>query len=1457
MKKVLLGLALLTASAFAEVRTISGELISVAKEADLNATEVLLTNGGGVHFTQTLTLSNTYTFDGTGVLSVASGKTLTAKKANVLGNTLGHTLVKDGPGTLLVGDMLGVVNIPTRWIVKQGIMQNFDSGSMYGNHSTTTTNLTIEVLEGATLKFGYSHSPMGPLVLTGGNFDADVAGNNATWGNVAFKGGVVAHPSTTPSLIRLRDWAHLNHCNTDCTFTVDAGARLIVDGILRDGQNQAANAFMNCVLIKDGGGELILTKAAAWTGGTKLRGGIITVSDPKALGNGTLRVEGDATISVLPGCQFVCPPLAVSGTHTLTFVGDGTVTLPEGVPAGLTVVNQTSGLRTSPIVGNTLYLNGGDLVVDVPAGETQTVTAIDSSLFPQIRVNLTKTGGGTLVLPNQDNTSYLKEIKITGGLIQMAAANNFGVGDVTIAGGGLRVAASFTPNRKLIFNGSGSLDIAEGKALTVSSNYFHTVNATIDKTGAGDLILSGKHYPLTSNNMKIHAFGGTVQLGGDFSNHAGFPTQSFEMEEGTKLISDTTHVPMGNVTLRGAKMVTSSYLNTIPQADNASGLVSAEFERVSRWNGFSLNGTITVEPSPNQIPSRIESHYSVALAHANYITTFDVKAGAVLEVDALLQPGENAGATAVQTTTLVKDGAGELVLKQPCGADNLVFNDGTITLEKFARFASSTKLVTSPHAKFKLLDGAVLPTGFSTASPTSIAATADVWMDASRLTAEDGASVESVPNLGASGGSFSRFTWSGNGFTSAGVPRVKRNSINGLPTLFFNGSQALALTTYTNRTQHAHIFFVAKAEKWTYNVGHTGYWSGPMSLGNFTMTGDDNNCSECISWQHNNSSYANFATFATGGFNATYSNMAVERPYLLSTERTPSAKITSTYTSAAANKVTQSGTISSRTYLDLTLVAIGGRLTTGGAPQVKGTAVDAYGYATNDGNRMFVGQLGEVLVFTRSLSEAEVEAIEGYLRHKWFNGPDPSAGQTAAEVGQFTIEVPEEATAAVAGGVRSSASGGSAAFTKTGAGALELAGQFAAAGGSLDVDQGSVDFVGSNILSRAQVWFDATDASTLTLSADNTVLSVRNKGSLGGDFGQCPGAGSTPVPLPKYVAESPLNNLPAVVFDNNSVLKLPIEHYTTTNRNVHIYAVMQRAAYNDQPGLGRWNGAYSVNSTVATGEGATAIHIENPADKTLRVSSGNDSYSVTMPFSPSDMPHLLIQRSMKLNTWFGIESATKRHAWSFKNPANGKFDFNFVLVGGRSDGGNGGRAQWSATNNTNNRMWSGHLGEFILFYQPLPYAEEKALLAYLRKKWLNVGTASSEPPAVLSGNYGPAAVDNLGLSMDEGTTLVSSAPSFALSSIESGANVTWVRDWRGALEGFAFGDVAGTMSFGPAQTLQVVTAPEKTAKLFGGSHQASLENWTIVGDDTSDNSLKNRQDGIWLVRACGTMVFFR
>lgn len=91
------------------VRTIAGELVTVAAESDLDADgqtagNVVLTEGGGIAFTQSLmgganSLKKTYTLDGTGVVSVAAGQTVEADGARLVAGAVGHTLVKRGPGS--------------------------------------------------------------------------------------------------------------------------------------------------------------------------------------------------------------------------------------------------------------------------------------------------------------------------------------------------------------------------------------------------------------------------------------------------------------------------------------------------------------------------------------------------------------------------------------------------------------------------------------------------------------------------------------------------------------------------------------------------------------------------------------------------------------------------------------------------------------------------------------------------------------------------------------------------------------------------------------------------------------------------------------------------------------------------------------------------------------------------------------------------------------------------------------------------------------------------------------------------------------------------------------------------------------------------------------------------------------------------------------------------------------
>lgn len=166
------------------VRTIAGELVTVAAESELDrdgqtAGNVVLTEEGGIAFTQSLTgtansLKKTYTLNGTGVVSVAAGQTVEAEGARLVAGAVGHTLVKRGPGTFKTGKVGTPAAAHTRFIVEEGMFQCRD-GDFWGGHATANTNVTLDVREGAVYHHGGGHGVVGPVELTGGTFKSTPA----------------------------------------------------------------------------------------------------------------------------------------------------------------------------------------------------------------------------------------------------------------------------------------------------------------------------------------------------------------------------------------------------------------------------------------------------------------------------------------------------------------------------------------------------------------------------------------------------------------------------------------------------------------------------------------------------------------------------------------------------------------------------------------------------------------------------------------------------------------------------------------------------------------------------------------------------------------------------------------------------------------------------------------------------------------------------------------------------------------------------------------------------------------------------------------------------------------------------------------------------------------------------------------------------------------------------------
>ena len=1440
--------ALAAACAFGETRTISGETVTVGAEAELGAADtILLTKEGGVAFTQSQTLAKSYTFDGTGVVSVADGKTVLVDQSRFAKNTLGHTFVKDGAGTLLFTNIIGVCSAPTRWIVREGVLAHSGNG-LYGGHNTTTENPVLDVREGATFRLpANAHNPVGRVELTGGTLESPARGADSltsVWGDTSFQGDVFVHAADTPSVIMGGKWIHLRHARPDSTFTVDRGATLHVYAALTNGWDDAATAQVANVLTVRGGGDLYLLGVNGWTGGTVIEDGTkVHVGSATALGTGPLTVRGDAEIEVLSGCTFACPPLVIEGTAKLTFTGAGAVALPADLPAGLEIDNRATGEHPAQVEDGVLYVGGGLVTLNV--GSDLTLTDIRGIVSGSgARTDLLKTGAGTLTLPNKDNAAKFRKMDVLEGYVAVSAANNFGGDETFLTGdGGILALDTFTLKTPIRINGTGHVRVAEGKTWTVTSNCLFCAGNTVVKDGKGVFKTTGNFItPLTSQ--------WTVDEGvwwntGNFGSHRDTPSRTIEVHEAAQF-RQSGHLPLGNVVLRGGTLMSSDWFSQT----GTSG-TEINIDRTARWPAFSFNSSVNVHPSKDGSPSLIQVDNAVCLGHASHWTVFNIDEGATLEIDAVLQPGENSAATEVQPSTLVKKGKGNLFLKRACGAQSVVeVREGTLTLAKDARLSPKARLAVMDDAKVALEDGALLATS---ADPTAgLLGSADIWVDVTRLGAMHGSAVNPVPNLGVAGGAFAVPTAG----TRPGMPTFVTNAVNGLPVLRFNGNAALTLNAYTNRTANVAVFMVARWTSWDYNGGKggKGRWGGSFSMCTTTATGNDNLTSDSLhteSVDSINDTLVYAPSRADSKFSITNPDRGVGTPYLDAVWMEGNTLSALQSVGDGAADVTGTTHNDNRNNFNIDVVALGGRLTKNGGVQY-----------TSDGhanNRMFIGDVGEFIAFTRTLTEAERNAVVAYLKRKWLGSAVTAAAPVAGGAGTpLVVSVPEGARATLAGTVNAEFAAGATVLAKEGGGTLDFAAQ-ANANGLADVKEGTLNLpANGRIASCADVWIDAADATGVETDASGKVKSLRNKGRAGGTFKQAKGFNGAAVPLPAYRQDG-MNGLPAFAFDGNSGLCLDAYVNRGASRSQHIYLVMRQTSYEDAKGKGLYAGPISfTDSTVMEDDYNTpgSFHYEVVGKQKIKHYLGTSYLEADLGFNPTGTDCLFVSRQYGKGAMFAFERAgdaeSKVKAWG--QTATTDVAIDRVGIGGRCKGD---RLLWGAKDNESNRMWFGLIGEMIVFRNPLGYDEERELLGYLRKKWFNKGEGSATPPAFLSGDFGAPSFGESGLVLRKGTAVASDGPTVALASLLAEDDVAWARKAGPEPAGFAIFDVAGALTVGMGQSLYVPTAPKGSALLIGGDVTGELAPWTVTGEKANRLSVERGEGGVWLNRLSGLSILLR
>lgn len=1449
------------------ILTLSGLVTNITAEAELGAgvTQVVMTAGGGVAFGASVAAARNYVVNGTGIVSVAGGKRFAVTVPRL--STIGHTLVKDGPGTLYFSDSasaVGNVATPTRWVVKEGELRIRPGGSFWGGHNNTT-NLAIELREGTTFyqeqeDSDCTHNPMGLLEMTGAQFiygPSKYNGASATrpQGNAAFKGGVLVHASATPSYMTWPLFSHLNHCNSNCTFDIESGGKLIVDGVLTNGMQSTWPKALSCTFTKRGGGELVLLKRNGWTGGTVFKEGTITVADPEALGTSTLTIAGDVTINVPVGVTFVCPPLATDGTHTLAVTGGGVFTQPDSVPEGLTIADNTAG-NASPLVGSTLHLAGGCQTVNV-AADTIITSMVDDGSGAGKYTDIVKTGAGILTLPTGISGSY-RNLTVKEGMVSVANESCFGWGETVVSGGGIRFTANITQtrtSRPVIYQGSGTIDVPAGLTWKFTTNSFACASAVVTKTGAGtwktDDPLKNSFGKYSASRWIIHEGKLKCCSGDMFAGYTGSHNLVVEVHEDAimELNSADHHLPVCAIVLRGGTLY-----GFYGQYTGSEQAISGG----SRWKGWGLNGPITVLPSLNGKPSRIVARAS-HLHHGNdpQATTFDVHDGATLEIDAALEPGRANSNANPNAGGFVKTGGGTLRLLKPCGAKGLIdIREGTVELAEGARFNPAAKVNVCPNAKLVLGDKVQMANTVDLAS--GLCASADVWLDASRLSLADGSTVASVPNLGTAGGDFAKFTWTAGSWRIPDLPTYKANGINGKGVLNFNGVQALCLPTYTNKTENLQVFFVAEWTSWT-NQGGAGKWGGPMSFGNRAMTGDDNKESGVLTYQHMDSSSVFPMTTLTKGAKPSVGTADVGTPYLVSSCLTRTTIGSTVYVSDDMTPAGSSAT-HAETNVNVELVCVGGRTAVGGAAQVKSATP-----TSGADDRMYIGYIGEMLAFTRTLSADEENQVLAYLKRKWFNSTAAVPEETEKALANTVyIEVPEGAEASYVANVATATDGANLfELAKTGAGTLRYGG--AVAGGAiLDVKEGGLKLKDGRLPPQVDVWIDASDSSTIALDAESRVTNLVNKGSAGGSFVRNARREAN-VPFGPTVKEGAegMNGNPVLAFDGNEALALCSYTNFTAPRSLYVYFVARRTKYVDEGGQGKWGGLFAFGSTTQSGEDQDqkgVCYLSQGSATALSVDHG--VYSTASIAPPAlEAPAIYYFFNTTNGYLFAVEAnatsvtAIPRTASTDENCE--PFQIDILQLGGRLM--NFGQPQWFGDGDSRNRFGFFDFAEMIVTTVPLGEHQEAELLDYLRRKWLNKGSGSATPPAWLTGIPATPATDaDTALVMADGTSLRHETDTKTLGALVTDGTVDWTRVWDGGTTAsfplFAVdGDVSlGTVNLAPEPLATRVKVMDWTGDL----QNAAM--WRLKGERIGALGVTLRDDGkaYWII-SVGTAIHLR
>ena len=763
-------------------------------------------------------------------------------------------------------------------------------------------------------------------------------------------------------------------------------------------------------------------------------------------------------------------------------------------------------------------------------------------------------------------------------------------------------------------------------------------------------------------------------------------------------------------------------------------------------------------------------------------------------------------------------------------------------------------MIAAPLAKIELDDGAVLDCRYG---GDNLLSSADIWIDATAQVADEGSQLYTIVNRGRCGGSFLQSA--GKNGTPA-RPTYSSTALNGHPAFCFNGAQALLLKTYTNTTSAITVFAVARCTHWE-NVGNKGKWAAYLAMHSAASTANDNGVKSSL--YHQDNSYYGYL-FGNGGnvtldHNATINYLPVID--CIRRSGTTANAIQYVYNNGEVTSTTATQSASLTTAFDINLTAIGCRISDRGKLEYYGT--------DNASTRCFYGEIGEILVFSRSVTDDERAAVNEYLSRKWFGITN------AAVTASIYVGSAQTAAVSVPSGTATLATPQTApgVLEKEGAGTLQL--NVMADQHEVRVKEGTLALMPTSVVAHIDVWMDAADASAVTTNTEGRVVSLRNKGNAGGAFGASPSPESASYGAPTPVWErSGINSLPSLKFAGDSALVL--DDYINTNAYgfLTIFMVAERSAEFDgiTAGKGKWSALISVasknNNSPDNAQSGAFVYEESPISNIVNARMHRGPQETTVADITNKVPNaaafVFSAYLFGYRQYYAFESLTNAvgavtvaekswnssHMWAA--------DINRVQLGCRLDGK--GLAPLYGDGHGSSRAWYGRIGEVIICTATLSDAEKAAILGYLRKKWMNKGTASGEAPTVLTGTAlaGTLGADTA-LALAGGATVASGAATQPISSLIVSGAATLARSGVTDPAGYSMFSVAGDVTLPAAMTFRAYDLPSDTANIltYGGLLNAVGTQWSVVSEKKSGPHISNANSAVQLIPYQGSKFLVR